>query len=668
MSIYYINTGSSPNSGDGDNIRVAFTKVNANFQLVEDQILNGGAGIISGDVPPSANPGTVWWNTTDGRSYIRYNNTWVDFSPPADINFLSINSDLIPALDVTYNIGTSSYQWNSLSVGPSGVIVSGQQGLSVDGDNNLIFGHDQQFVKLNFDGSVLVESHYNSGSPVIISGSNTDGARGGDVYLYAGSDPGRTSVGNVFAQGNIVTSYGTVVELLGDSQVFIAANNDVQIGLTNPLTGNLDFLWHFQNDGSTRFPSFTIPAVDGENGQVLVTDGSGNVTWQSVAGVGNQTGYVYQTDTAPVGATSSTVWYDTVGGRSYVYYSGSWVDMSPAPFVPTDISQLTDNTHLLGHGGGGSTGPQGPTGPQGTGPQGPQGPSGPQGTGPTGPSGPQGIAGPTGPSGGPTGPSGPTGPIGNPFDQVLNTTSTVHFDNLILSGELSITSLSVDEKINLFNEQYLIGVEGGHMWFSAYQQGPGSGFRFYANNNTLGESADDIEVSYTDPTLIAVEITTDGLIKPTQGIQFADSTVQTTAAQNHDQRLYTTSSVQFADLTLSGDLNITPVAVGEKINLFNDEYMIGVENNYTWISAHGNDANSGIRFYGTSVQGTGSLVLAATITTNGIIKPVTGVGYPDATVQTTAFDPNNYISKTALKNLVAASTSFADFQARIAAL
>jgi len=640
-TIYYINTGSSPNSGDGDNIRVAFNKVNANFLLVEDQILNGGAGIVSGPIPPSANPGTVWWNSDDGRSYIRYENAWIDFSPPADINFNAINSDLIPSQDVTYNIGTSTYQWNSLSVGANGVLVGNQQALSVDNTGNLVFGFPRQYLKLNIDGSILIESNYNSEAPVTISGSNTDGARGGDVNIYAGSDPGRLSVGNVLAQGNYVTLYGTVVQLLGDSQIFMAANNDVEIGLVNPISGNLDYLWNFRNDGTTSLPGFTIPAVDGTNGQVLVTDGNRNVTWQNIAGVGQSTGYVFQTSTAPTGVSSSTIWYDTVGGRSYVYYGSSWVDMSPAPFVPSDISQLTDNTHLLGHGGG----------------VGPTGPSGPSGVGPTGPS---------GPAGGPTGPTGPSGPISNPFDQNLYTTSTAQFDNLILTGELSISSLSIDEKINLFNEQYEIGVESGHMWFSAYQQGPDSGFRFYANTNTNVNEM--IDGNYTDPALLSVEITTNGLVKVAQGIQFPDATLQTTAAQNHDQRLYTTSSVQFADMTLSGKLNITTLGVGEKINLFNDQYMIGVESNYTWISAHGNDANSGIKFYGTLVQGIGSPILAATVTTNGIIKPVYGIQYPDNSLQTTAFVPANYISKTDLKNIVAASGSFSDFQARIAAL
>ena len=34
MTIYYVNTGSSPNAGDGDSLRVAFTKINNNFSEV----------------------------------------------------------------------------------------------------------------------------------------------------------------------------------------------------------------------------------------------------------------------------------------------------------------------------------------------------------------------------------------------------------------------------------------------------------------------------------------------------------------------------------------------------------------------------------------------------------------------------------------------------------
>ena len=55
-------------------------------------------------------------------------------------------------------------------------------------------------------------------------------------------------------------------------------------------------------------------------------------------------GGVIQTSAAPVGNTS-TLWYDTVGGRSYVYYDSGWVDASPMPVV--DTTQLTNNGYSL---------------------------------------------------------------------------------------------------------------------------------------------------------------------------------------------------------------------------------------------------------------------------------------------------------------------------------
>lgn len=45
MAIQYVNTGSGPNSNDGDSIRVAFTKVNTNFTELSDLIGSTGTTI-----------------------------------------------------------------------------------------------------------------------------------------------------------------------------------------------------------------------------------------------------------------------------------------------------------------------------------------------------------------------------------------------------------------------------------------------------------------------------------------------------------------------------------------------------------------------------------------------------------------------------------------------
>jgi hypothetical protein len=60
---------------------------------------------------------------------------------------------------------------------------------------------------------------------------------------------------------------------------------------------------------------------------------------------GSGNGSLIQSSTAPTGSTS-TLWYDTVGGRSYVYYDAGWVDASPMPTV--DTTQLVNNGYSLG--------------------------------------------------------------------------------------------------------------------------------------------------------------------------------------------------------------------------------------------------------------------------------------------------------------------------------
>ena len=54
----------------------------------------------------------------------------------------------------------------------------------------------------------------------------------------------------------------------------------------------------------------------------------------SVAGLGG--GSIVQQDTAPL-ASTSTIWYDTISGRTYVYFDGSWIDASPASNSTTTV-------------------------------------------------------------------------------------------------------------------------------------------------------------------------------------------------------------------------------------------------------------------------------------------------------------------------------------------
>ena len=144
MPILYINTGTNPNAGDGDSIRLAFTKINANFgelygnlqtsiplpagntgkflssdgtdivwsdlpEFTTNELVNGSYSLVldsSGNVnlatgtniyiggtpisldiavsdtaPSDPTTGSLWYDEISGRMYVWYDTNWVDASP-----------------------------------------------------------------------------------------------------------------------------------------------------------------------------------------------------------------------------------------------------------------------------------------------------------------------------------------------------------------------------------------------------------------------------------------------------------------------------------------------------------------------------------------------------------------------------------------------------------
>lgn len=83
----------------------------------------------------------------------------------------------------------------------------------------------------------------------------------------------------------------------------------------------------------------SLPA---DSAGVLKNNGSGTLTWQPLASIAtsglysdlagrpdlSNVGSVKQSSTAPT-ASTSTLWYETISGRSFVYFDNNWVDASP---------------------------------------------------------------------------------------------------------------------------------------------------------------------------------------------------------------------------------------------------------------------------------------------------------------------------------------------------
>jgi len=197
MAIQYINTGSSANSGDGDSLRAAFIKVNENFRQISAVVITSSTPYYNiipavnaaynlgstssnwqnlyvsssiylaskrlyvstssrlifdgqivgstyvGPTPPSdATTGTTWYDSNLGQMYIYYDNFWVDIHPTGGSggsgsgNLISVDSDIIPRIDLTYNLGSPLKQWKSLYVGTSTIYIGGNA-VSVNTASNL---------------------------------------------------------------------------------------------------------------------------------------------------------------------------------------------------------------------------------------------------------------------------------------------------------------------------------------------------------------------------------------------------------------------------------------------------------------------------------------------------------------------------------------------------
>lgn len=85
MTKQTINIGRTPNDNQGDSLRVAFNKINANFTEVYTNTASGGASVTESVTPPSIPAtGDLWYDTAGGRMYVYFDSTWVDTNPSID--------------------------------------------------------------------------------------------------------------------------------------------------------------------------------------------------------------------------------------------------------------------------------------------------------------------------------------------------------------------------------------------------------------------------------------------------------------------------------------------------------------------------------------------------------------------------------------------------------
>ena len=125
--------------------------------------------VLISDTAPDNDLGRIWFNSVDGRAYVKYNDLWADLSPiivpnpevylegltiegttigvldttaTQVVNFdaeLAVKGNIEPTDNLVYNLGSPTRQWNALYVSSSTIYMSGRalsltnEGLQIDG-------------------------------------------------------------------------------------------------------------------------------------------------------------------------------------------------------------------------------------------------------------------------------------------------------------------------------------------------------------------------------------------------------------------------------------------------------------------------------------------------------------------------------------------------------
>ena len=310
MTIQYINTGTSPNAGNGDSLRVAFSKINANFSSLAGsssvdfpsqtghagQFLTTDGGVLSWSAVSGAgglstatvivsnvaprNPvlGELWYDDVSGRLYVWYDTFWVDASPRGNANVSTlVNGTYTFALTTSGSVVLNGSAFTG--GGATDRLTSSTAVLSLSADGSLTLP----------DSSVILGGQWsNNDSGISLLTHDTDfnvygqvsSSVSGTAYIYSGNNGGtRNLTVKTDSLNNVITIVNnTKTWTFGaDGSLTIPTGGKIQDGNNYLTTSNLEIQGYLKGvDGST-----------GSTGQVLTRQSNGGVAWADATGGGS---------------------------------------------------------------------------------------------------------------------------------------------------------------------------------------------------------------------------------------------------------------------------------------------------------------------------------------------------------------------------------------------
>ena len=303
---------------------------------------------FSTTTPANPHNGDIWVDSNSGIEYIYYTDTdssqWVEFGPVNTqndtINFLALNTNVVPAADSFYDLGTPTKQWRSLHVSGNTIYINNVP-VTLDNDNNLLI-----------NGNLVTGGTANLGNIRFLNDSiydlqginliNNDLVHGGTAWLQIPQNgSGDINLGNYY--GNAVVS------------------------MSNTGYANLKS-WTFGGDGTFNLPSFTTGGYTDSawlqtTGNIIVNANGALFTFGSDNSLqfpdGSKQTSAFQLFTGNAAPDSNyRLWYNTQEGRIYVNYNNQWLDASPQ-IIPTLSSIDNSGQSLVVNANGSITFPDG---------------------------------------------------------------------------------------------------------------------------------------------------------------------------------------------------------------------------------------------------------------------------------------------------------------------
>jgi hypothetical protein len=264
--------------------------------------------------------GNLWFNSDDGRGYVKYNNQWIEFCPPVipnpatylgnltidgaenstlyfppggaivfgddtvqttaytgggNIDFANVASNIIPSANVTYSLGNATNQWTDLWVSNSTIYMN-----SVP-------------ISLG-EGNVLTVAGANVATTVSGAAGNS-----GEIQINVAGGLGADSTLRYVDNNGEMTLYADYLNAPGIFTNSIYGDNN---GLDSNLTITTSYgvaAWTFKTDGSLQFPS-GAGFAKGDNGQLKTNDGNtASLDFRDTSGRGfytNSDGYTLRSN------------------------------------------------------------------------------------------------------------------------------------------------------------------------------------------------------------------------------------------------------------------------------------------------------------------------------------------------------------------------------------